>query len=44
MLVFGLTRLVIEATIYHTRGKYANHNITDVVQIVMSDWSNDLPH
>ena len=35
MLVFGLTRLVIEATIYHTRGKYANHNITDVVQIVM---------
>ena len=30
-LVFGLTRLGLEPTIYRTRGKHANHYTTDVV-------------
>ena len=30
-LVFGLTRLGLEPTIYHTRGEHANHYATDEV-------------
>jgi hypothetical protein len=30
-IVFGLTRLGLEPTIYHTRGKHANHYTTDAV-------------
>jgi hypothetical protein len=30
-IVFGLTRLVLEPMIYHTRGEHANHYTTDAV-------------
>jgi hypothetical protein len=30
-IVFGLTRPVLDPTIYHTRGEDANHYTTDVV-------------
>jgi hypothetical protein len=30
-IVFGLTRLGLEPTIYHTRGKHANHYAIDAV-------------
>ena len=30
-IVFGLTRPGLKSTIYHIRGKHANHYITDVV-------------
>jgi hypothetical protein len=30
-IVFGLTRLGLEPTIYHTRGEHANHYTTEVV-------------
>jgi hypothetical protein len=30
-VVFGLTRLVLEPMIYHTRGEHANHYTTDAV-------------
>jgi hypothetical protein len=30
-IVFGSTRSGLEPTIYHTRGKHANHYITDAV-------------
>jgi hypothetical protein len=30
-IVFGLTRLGLEFTIYRTQGKHANHYATDVV-------------
>jgi hypothetical protein len=31
ILVFGLTSLGLEPTIYRTRGEHANHSATDVV-------------
>ena len=31
LIVFGLTRLGLEATIYHTPGEHANHYATDTV-------------
>ena len=33
ILVFGLTRLGLEPTIYHTRGEPANHYTTDAVYL-----------
>jgi hypothetical protein len=30
-LVFGLTRPVLESTIYRTRGEHANHYATDAL-------------
>jgi hypothetical protein len=33
-LVFGLTRLGLEPTIYITRGKHANHYTTDAVMTI----------
>jgi hypothetical protein len=33
-IVFGLTRLGLEPTIYHTRGKHTNHYATDAVAVV----------
>jgi exonuclease I len=31
LIVFGLIRPVLEPTIYHTRGKHANHYVIDAV-------------
>ena len=31
-IVFGLTRIWLEPTIYHTRGEHANHYITNAFQ------------
>jgi hypothetical protein len=31
LIVFGLTKLCLEPSIYHTRGKHANQYITDAV-------------
>jgi hypothetical protein len=31
--VFGLTQLVLETTIYHTRGEHAIHYTTDAVEL-----------
>jgi hypothetical protein len=33
-IVFGLTRPVLEPTIYRTRGEHANHYTTDAVTIL----------
>jgi hypothetical protein len=35
-IVFGLTRLGLELTIYRTRGEHANHYFTDAVRIIRS--------
>ena len=35
-IVFGLTRPGLEPTIYSTQGKHANHNVTDVVAVVLT--------
>ena len=32
-IVFGLTQSGLELTIYHTRGKHAYHQTTDVVEL-----------
>ena len=37
-IVFGSTRLRLEATIYRTWGKHANHYATDVVLTSIDDW------
>ena len=36
-LVFGVTRPGLKSRIYHTRGKHANHYVTDVVDHVNSE-------
>jgi hypothetical protein len=33
LIEFGLTRSVVEPTIYHTRGEHANHYAIDAVTI-----------
>jgi hypothetical protein len=33
LIEFGLTRSVVEPTIYHTRGEHANHYTIDAVTI-----------
>jgi hypothetical protein len=33
-IVFGLTQLGLESTIYRTRGEHANHYTTDAVLLV----------
>jgi hypothetical protein len=33
-ILFGLTRPVLELTIYRTRGEHADHYVTDAVSII----------
>ena len=36
-IVFGLTRLGLEPTIYRTRGEHANHYATDMIRMILGN-------
>jgi hypothetical protein len=40
-IVFGLTRSGLEHTIYRTRGEYANHYTTNVVDISSYEYNSN---
>ena len=43
-IVFGLTRPVLEATIYRIRGEHANHYTTDALDFFRWFWLIDIQY